>query len=150
MGLPQTARTSTAFSMSDRRILFLSSIIGFVAGYAGSQMPHTLPFARTALELSEGNMSAVFAGVRAVSLLGVLFSMAADTGGRKRPILAAYSVLLIASLGTALIPSVAAYVATQAIVRVAVVARGGLSVDRRGDVAAAERWIRRERKKGRA
>jgi AAHS family benzoate transporter-like MFS transporter len=126
MGLPQTARTSTAFSMSDRRILFLSSIIGFVAGYAGSQMPHTLPFARTALELSEGNMSAVFAGVRAVSLLGVLFSMAADTGGRKRPILAAYSVLLIASLGTALIPSVAAYVATQAIVRVAVVAIAAL------------------------
>ncbi|VAW00322.1 hypothetical protein MNBD_ACTINO01-700, partial [hydrothermal vent metagenome] len=64
--------------MFDRRILFLMSIVGFVAGYAGSQMPHTLPFARASLDLTEGQMSAIFAAVRAASLLGVLFSMKAD------------------------------------------------------------------------
>jgi MFS family permease len=111
-----------AFNATDRRILFLASIIGFVAGYAGSQMPHTLPFARNALELTEGQMSALFAAVRAVSLLGVLFAIPADTNGRRKPILAAFVLMLIASLGTALLPSVAAYTATQALVRLAVVA----------------------------
>ena len=115
-----------AFNATDRRILFLACIIGFVAGYAGSQMPHTLPFARSALGLTEGQMSGIFAGVRAVSLLGVLFAIPADTHGRRKPILAAYTLMLLASLGTALIPSVAAYAATQALVRVAVVALAAL------------------------
>ena len=115
-----------AFNASDRRILFLAAIIGFIAGYAGSQMPHTLPFARSALDLTEGQMSALFAAVRAASLLGVLFAIPADTKGRRRPILAAFSLMLIASLGTALLPSVAAYTITQALVRIAVVALASL------------------------
>lgn len=128
MGLSATPSRSIAFSMGDRRILFLTSIIGFVAGYAGSQMPHTLPFARTALDLTEGQMSAAFAAVRAVSLLGVLFAMSADTHGRKRPILVAYLLMLLASLATALIPSVPAYVVSQAVVRVAIVAIAALAL----------------------
>jgi MFS transporter, AAHS family, benzoate transport protein len=128
MGLPHTTTRRAAFSASDRRILFLTAIIGFVAGYAGSQMPHTLPFARTALGLTEGQMSAIFATVRAVSLFGVVFSISADAHGRKRPILAAYATLLIASLGTALLPSVGAYVATQAIVRLCLVAITALTL----------------------
>lgn len=124
--LPPTSPRSAAFSTGDRRILFLGSIIGFVAGYAGSQMPHTLPFARTALELTEGQMSGIFAAVRAVSLLGVLFAMSADSSGRRRPILLAFLLLLLGSLATALLPSVPAYVASQAMVRVAVVALGAL------------------------
>lgn len=120
------AAARPAFNANDRRILFLASIVGFVAGYAGSQMPHTLPFARTALELTEGQMSAVFATVRAVSLLGVLFAIPADTSGRRRPVLAAYVLMMLASLGTALLPSVAAYTASQALVRVSVVALAAL------------------------
>lgn len=128
MALPQTPSRSSAFSIGDRRILFLTSIVGFVAGYAGSQMPHTLPFARTALELTEGQMSAAFAAVRAVSLLGVLFAMSADTSGRKRPILVAYLLMLLGSLATALIPSVPAYVLSQSVVRVAIVAIAALAL----------------------
>ena len=71
-------------------------------------------------------MSGVFAAVRAVSLLGVFFAMSADTSGRRKPILAAYTLMLVSSLGTALLPSVAAYTATQALVRVAVVALAAL------------------------
>jgi len=126
MALTNNTSQVGAFNAIDRRILFLASIIGFVAGYAGSQMPHTLPFARSALELTEGQMSGIFAGVRAVSLLGVLFAIPADTHGRRRPILAAFALMLLASLGTALLPSVAAYAATQALVRVAVVALAAL------------------------
>jgi MFS family permease len=129
MGLSySTQLKSTAFTTTDRRVLFLTSIIGFVAGYAGAQMPHTLPFARTALDLTEGQMSAAFAVVRGVSLFGVLFAMSADAHGRKRPILGAYALMLIASLGTALLPTVAAYVATQAVVRLCLVAIAALTV----------------------
>ncbi|MDJ0790272.1 MAG: MFS transporter [Acidimicrobiia bacterium] len=126
MSLINSTPSTGMFNAQDRRILFLASIIGFVAGYAGSQMPHTLPFARTALELTEGQMSGVFAAVRAVSLLGVLFAIPADTNGRRRPILAAYVLMLIASLGTALLPSAVAYTATQSLVRVSVVALAAL------------------------
>ena len=126
MAITNSTSPTGRFNATDRRILFLASIIGFVAGYAGSQMPHTLPFARTALELTEGQMSAVFATVRAVSLLGVLFAIPADTSGRRRPILAAYVMMLLASLATALLPSVAAYTASQALVRVSVVALAAL------------------------
>lgn len=126
MGLPQANKPSNAFTATDRRILFLASIIGFVAGYAGSQMPHTLPFARAALGLTEGEMSAVFAIVRAASLLGVLFAMSADTRGRRRPVLAAFTLMLVGSLATALIPSVAAYAISQAIVRIALIAISAL------------------------
>lgn len=128
MTSPHTTPRSNAFSAGDRRILFLASILGFISGYAGAQMPHTLPFARTALELTEGQMSAIFAGVRAASLLGVLFAMQADRTGRRKPILAAFTLLLIGSLATALIPSVPAYVVSQAVVRLALVAVTSLTL----------------------
>lgn len=116
------------FASSDRRVIFLTAIIGFMAGYAGSQMPHTLPFARNALDLTEGQMSALFAIVRGVSLLGVLFAITADTKGRRRPILAAYALMLLGSLATALIPSTAAYAASQSVVRVCLVAVAALTL----------------------
>ena len=125
-GRPQT--DSGSFTSLDRRILFLMSIVGFVAGYAGSQMPHTLPFARAALDLTEGQMSAIFAAVRAASLLGVLFAMVADRSGRRRPLLAAFALMAFGSLATAFIPSVPAFVVSQAAVRIALVALASLSI----------------------
>ncbi len=104
------------------------SIVGFIAGYAGSQMPHTLPFARASLELTEGQMSAIFASVRAASLLGVLFSMRADRSGRRKPLLAAFLLMAFGSLTTAFLPSVPAFVISQAAVRIALVAIASLAI----------------------
>ncbi len=123
-----TAHARPHFSTSDRRVIFLTAIIAFVAGYAGSQMAHTLPFARNALGLTEGQMSALFAIVRAVSLAGVAFAIVADTKGRRRPILASYTLLLLGSLATALIPSSAAYAVSQSLVRVCLVALAALTL----------------------
>ena len=119
---------SRAFTSLDRRILFLMSIVGFIAGYAGSQMPHTLPFARASLDLTEGQMSAIFAAVRAASLLGVLFSMRADRSGRRKPLLAAFALMAFGSLATAFIPSLPAFIISQAAVRIALVAIASLSI----------------------
>ena len=119
---------SHAFSPADRRVLFLMSIVGFFTGYAGSQMSHTLPFARLSLDLTEGQMSFAFAIVRAASLLGILFAMSADRNGRRKPLLAAFVLLSFGSLATAFIPSVAAFVISQAAVRIGIVAVAGLSI----------------------
>ncbi|GMQ93502.1 MAG: MFS transporter [Acidimicrobiia bacterium] len=128
MTSPLQPQDPRAFTPRDRRVLFLTSIIGFVTGYAGSQMAHTLPFARATFELTEGQMSAIFATVRAVSLLGVLFAMSADRNGRRKPLLAAFALLAFGSLATAFVPSIAAYVISQSAVRVALVAIAALSI----------------------
>lgn len=113
---------------SVRRVIFLTALIGFVAGYGASQMSHTLPFARNSLDLTEGQMSTIFAGVRAASLLGVVFAIMADRIGRRKPLLGAFVVLCFGSLATAFIPSVPAYVLAQAFVRIAVVAIAAISI----------------------
>lgn len=119
--------TST-FSPSERRIVFLTSVIGFVAAYAASQMAHMLPFVRLSFDLTEGEMSLMFAGIRAASLLGVLFAMTADRTGRRKPILAAFALMAFGSLMTAFIPSVVVFAISQALVRISVVAIASLSI----------------------
>jgi MFS family permease len=109
-------------------VLFLMSIVGFITGYAGSQMSHTLPFARLSLDLTEGQMSLVFAIVRAASLLGIFFAMAADRKGRRKPLLAAFVLVGFGSLATAFIPSVPAFVISQSAVRIGIVAVASLSI----------------------
>ncbi len=120
-----TARTLTP---SARRVVFLTAIMGFISAYAASQMPHTLPFVRTSLELTEGQMSGVFAVVRAASLIGVVFALAADRIGRRRPILAAFAIMSVASLMTAFIPTLPAYIISQSLVRMSVVAIAAISI----------------------
>ena len=119
---------STRPSAAVRRIVFLTALIGLITGYAASQMAHTLPFARTSLELTEGQMSTIFAGVRAASLVGILFSVAADRIGRRKPLLGAFALVCLASLMTAFVPSVWAYVVSQALVRIGVVAVAAISI----------------------
>lgn len=123
-----TENTSTGFQPSDRRIIFLTSVIGFIAGYGASQMAHTLPFVRLSFDLTEGQMSLVFAGIRAVSLLGVVFAIVADRSGRRKPLLAAFALLSFGSLMTAFIPSVIVFVISQAVVRIAIVAIASITI----------------------
>ncbi len=128
MALPKFLSPTETFTVGDRRIVFLLGIVAFVAGYAGAQMAHTLPFARLSLDLTEGTMALVFAGVRAASLLGVGFSIVADRRGRKLPLMAAYALLATGSLLTAFVPIPAVYVVAQSGVRIGVVAIAGLGM----------------------
>lgn len=122
MSLPQFLNPTIPFSATDRRIVFLLGVVAFIAGYGGAQMAHTLPYARLSLGLTEGNMSLVFAIVRAVSLTAVGFSIAADRKGRKDPLIIAFGLMSLGSLLTAFVPATAAYVIAQSVVRVSVVA----------------------------
>ncbi len=126
--MPPTEPQTSTFRPSDRRIVFLTSVIGFVAGYAASQMAHMLPFVRLSFELTEGQMSLMFAGIRASSLLGVLFAMTADRTGRRKPLLAAFVLMALGSLMTAFIPTLVVFVVSQALVRISIVAIASLSI----------------------
>lgn len=128
MTLPKFLSPTDRFAVTDRRIIFLLGIVAFCTGYAGSQMAHTLPFARVSLGLSEGSMSLIFAGVRAASLLGVLFTIYADRAGRRRPLLAAFVLMAAGSLLTAFVPTPAVYAGAQSAVRIAVVAVAALGM----------------------
>lgn len=102
--------------------------MGFVAAYAASQMAHTLPFVRLTFELSEAQMSLMFAGIRATSLLGILFATAADRSGRRKPLLTAFVLMAFGSLMTAFVPNVAVFAVSQALVRISIVAIASITV----------------------
>jgi MFS family permease len=91
-------------------------------------MAHTLPFVRLYFELTEGQMSLMFAGIRAASLMGVLFAMTADRTGRRKPLLAAFALMAFGSLMTAFIPTLVVFVVGQALVRVSIVAIASISI----------------------
>jgi MFS family permease len=121
-------RPAGKFTVQDRRILFLMAIAALAAGYGGSLITHTLPFARKDLGLSEGAMSWVFAATRAVSLTALVFSARGDRTGRRGPFLIAFALIPTASLLTALLPSVAAFTVLQSIGRVGVIGVAALSI----------------------
>ncbi|MFQ5947708.1 MAG: MFS transporter [Acidimicrobiia bacterium] len=112
----------------DVRLLALMAVIAFTQGYAGSLLTHTLPFARTSLALSEGQMSGVFAVVRAAAFAGLALSLYGDRRGRRRPLLAAFVLLPAANLATALVPGVPAFIILQSLARVGTIAVGALAI----------------------
>lgn len=104
------------------------SLVGFVSGYGASSISHTLPFARNSLDLSEGAMFWVFGITRAVSLLGLLFAITADRGGRRGPFLVAFALIPAGNLVTGLIPNPIAFALAQSLTRVGVVAVAALAI----------------------
>jgi MFS family permease len=102
--------------------------VALVAGYGGSQLSHTLPFARKALDLTEGGMNWVFAATRVASFVGLLFMVYADRRGRRLPFLVAFALLPIGNLLTAISPDPVTFTISQSVTRVAVIAVAGLAI----------------------
>jgi MFS family permease len=118
----------TEFTIRDRRILTLMMFVALVVGYGASQLSHTLPFARKALDLTEGGMNWVFAATRLMSLLGLAFMIYADRRGRRLPFLVAFSLMPVANLLTAVAPDPITFTASQSITRISVIAVAGLAI----------------------
>ena len=102
--------------------------VALIAGYGGSQLSHTLPFARKALGLTEGGMNWVFAATRLASLLGLGFMVFADRRGRRLPFLIAFALMPMANLVTAVAPDPITFTVAQSVARVAVIAVAGLAI----------------------
>ncbi len=116
------------FTIRDRRVLTLMLFVALIAGYGGSQLSHTLPFARKALDLTEGGMNWVFAATRMASFIGLLFMVYADRRGRRLPFLVAFALLPIGNLLTAIAPDPVTFTLAQSVTRIAVIAVAGLAI----------------------
>ena len=116
------------FTIRDRRVLTLMLFVALIAGYGGSQLSHTLPFARKALDLTEGGMNWVFAATRFASFVGLLFMYYADRRGRRLPFLIAFTLLPIGNLLTSVAPDPFTFTVAQSLTRIAVIAVAGLAI----------------------
>ncbi|MGH8959094.1 MAG: hypothetical protein ACRDVK_10535, partial [Acidimicrobiia bacterium] len=87
---------SDRFGPSDRALTVTMWLVGFVQGFTQAQPAATLPFTRAGLGLSQAEMSSLLAWARLGSLLAVALSIWADRAGRRRPLLTAYALLVVA------------------------------------------------------
>lgn len=126
--LPRFLRPPDQFSPLDRRIVLLMSVAAYVQGFAQAQATNTLPFARLSLGLTAGEMSQILAITRFGSVLALLFSFYGDRRGRRGPFLTAFTILILANLGTAFVPNPTVYTALQGIVRMTATAVGVLAL----------------------
>lgn len=126
--LPPFLRPPHPFKPSDRRIVLLMSIAGYVQGFAQAQAINTLPFARLSLGLSPGDMSQILAITRVGSVLALAFSFYGDRRGRRGPFLIAFFLLILGNLATAFVPNPEAYTVLQTVVRMTATAVGILAL----------------------
>lgn len=113
---------------ADRWAVFILWLVGLMQGFAQSQVSATVPFTRAALGLTEGDMSLVLAITRFAGVGALAFSWWGDKRGRRVPFLAAYTLLIAASAGTALVSSAGGFTVMQTVVRLTTAAVGTLGV----------------------
>ena len=66
-------------------ILALFAIVAFSQGWTGAVLTHALPFVRETFDLDDPAVFVLLAVVRAVALMGLLFSWWGDHRGRRTP-----------------------------------------------------------------
>lgn len=116
------------FRRQDRRLLTLMYLVGIFHGYAQSQAVNTLPFVRLTFDLSEGDMSRLFALARIGAVVAVGYAIMGDRQGRRRPFLGATLVLFVATGLTAFAPGPVIYTILQGATRMGGAAAGALAV----------------------
>jgi MFS family permease len=92
-------------------------LVGLMQGFGQAQPAATLPFTRAALGLDEASMSSLLAWARLGAVVAVGLSIWADRQGRRRPLLTAYGLLVVASAASGLTTSALGFGGAQAIVR---------------------------------
>lgn len=121
-------RSIPGFSVRDRRTIFLMSVAALVVGYGASVISATLPYARVAMDLSEGAMFWIFGITRALSLAGIAFAFAADRQGRRDVFLVALALIPVGNLLAGLLPNPITFTIAQAITRIGVVGVASLAI----------------------
>lgn len=116
------------FRREDRRLLTLMYLIGIFHGYAQSQAVNTLPFVRITFDLTEGEMSRLFALARIGAVVAVGYAIIGDRQGRRRPFLGATLMLFVATGVSALATGPVVYTILQGFIRLGGAAAGGLAV----------------------
>ncbi|MCJ7726925.1 MAG: MFS transporter, partial [Acidimicrobiia bacterium] len=102
----------------EKGILALFAVVTFTQGWSGAVLTHALPFVREAFDLDDGSVFGLLSIVRAVALIGLLFSWWGDHRGRRLPLLVAFFMLGAFNLLTAFAPSYTAFIWLHAAARI--------------------------------
>ena len=94
-------------------------LVGVVQGFAQAHPTAGLPFTRRGLGMSEADMSALLAVARLASLGAIALSIWGDRQGRRKPLLVAYTLLVLATGAGALASAPWQFGLAQSLVRVA-------------------------------
>ena len=116
------------FTPHDRAVALVMWMVGVVQGFSQAHPTAGLPFTRRGLGMTEADMSALLAVARLASIGAVALSIWGDRGGRRRPLLAAYVLLVLATGACALAEAPWQFGLSQSLVRVAVSALSSLGV----------------------
>lgn len=116
------------FTRHDRAVAAVMWIVGVVQGFSQTHPSATLPYTRAGLGISQADMSAVLAVARLFSFLAIGLSVWGDRGGRRRPILVAYVLLVTATGASALAGTSWQFGLTQGLVRVGTSSLSALGV----------------------
>jgi len=121
-------RPSVPLESREKRILALFAVVTFTQGWTGSVLTHALPFVRETFDLDDGSVFGLLSTVRAVALVGLIFSWWGDHRGRRTPLLVAFLSLGVFNLLTALAPNYTAFLWLQAAARTGGVALAALTI----------------------
>ena len=116
------------FTAHDRAVALVMWLVGVVQGFAQAHPTAGLPFIREGLGVSEADMSALLAIARLSSLGAIALSIWGDRKGRRRPLLVAYTLLVLATASSGLAVAPWQFGVSQSLVRVAVSALSSLGV----------------------
>ncbi|HSL26893.1 MAG TPA: hypothetical protein VLA54_11470, partial [Acidimicrobiia bacterium] len=97
MRLPRILLPLERFNPHDRAVALTMWLVGVVQGFSQAHPSAGLPATRAGLGMSEADMSALLAVARVASLGAVALSVWGDRRGRRRPLLVAYGLLVVAT-----------------------------------------------------
>mgnify|MGYP001819651152 CR=1 FL=1 len=109
-------------------ILALFAVVTFTQGWTGTVITHALPFVRESFGLDDGDVFGLLSTIRAVALIGLLFSWWGDHRGRRLPLLVAFTLLAALNLATAFAPNYQAFLWLQAGSRIGGAALAALTI----------------------
>ena len=127
-GLLRYLRPSVPLERREIGILALFAVVTFTQGWTGTVITHALPFVRDTFDLDDGSVFRLLSTVRAVALIGLMFSWWGDHRGRRVPLLSAFFLLGIFNLLTAFAPNYTAFLWLQAVARIGGAALAALTV----------------------
>jgi MFS family permease len=118
---------------ADRWMIFLLWVAGMAMGWAQGEASALLPLTRADLGISAGGMSLILALARLGAFGAVVLGAAADRIGRRRPLLTALVILLVANAASAFATGPVYYGVAQGFARI-----GGAAVSALAVVVMAE------------
>ncbi|MDX1469555.1 MAG: MFS transporter, partial [Acidimicrobiia bacterium] len=116
------------FTAADKRIVWVIWVAGLIQGFAQSQATVTLPFTRTGLGLSEGEMSLLLGLARLAAFAALPLGWLGDHRGRRRPLLLAVTLVVVGGAAAGLALDAWQFGVLHGILRTGTAAMSGLAV----------------------